>query len=309
VKWLLELGRISGAKLKGNYAEAAERYRQAVLAGRSAGVSEERTAEVEREWGMTEAGMGHAEEAERLVSEADDAIRRSMGDEHPRRIRFLMARGFTAELRGDNRAAYEYDMQAIQLGERVAPDHSSLAPAYNNACTNLYYLGDARGALPLCEKSIEICLRHYGAENLRMVHAVLSAGHALVALNRYDEGIARYKSILAFEQKNGATRQIYFIEARAGLGRALLLSGKPKEAIASLEQALVLRRESDAASIHIERVDGEARFALAQALWQIGTRTARVASLAQEALAIDRRIHRDDEATRIERWLEAHPAP
>jgi tetratricopeptide (TPR) repeat protein len=142
-----------------------------------------------------------------------------------------------------------------------------------------------------------------------MVHAVLSAGHALVALNRYDEGIARYKSVLAFEKKNGASKQIYFIEARVGLGRALLLSGKPKEAIAALEEGLALRRESQAASIHIERVDGEGRFALAEALWQVGTRTARVANLAREAVAIDRRIHRDDEATRIERWLEAHPAP
>lgn len=73
-----------------------------------------------------------------------------------------------------------------------------------------------------------------------------------------------------------------------------------------LERALVLMAKTELTGMEGQRLLADAQFALAEALWDSGSRGTRIAELAQAALATQRRTKNASVAREVESWLEHH---
>jgi hypothetical protein len=118
------------------------------------------------------------------------------------------------------------------------------------------------------------------------------------------------RTSLALRRKAGRPEEADDANPLSGMGKDLLMLGRPAEAIAPLERAEALR-----ATLEAQPPVAETRFMLARALWEGGGDKRRARALAEQA--------RQDvlpEATRfggslrtgldaIDEWLATHRAP
>jgi tetratricopeptide (TPR) repeat protein len=141
--------------------------------------------------------------------------------------------------------------------------------------------------------------RQGSAANILLAISSTNSGDALLGLRRYADAAARYDEALAIYVKRGTDADVYTL---GGLGMALLGEGKPRDALPSLERALVVADKSNDPSA--ESMSGRARaeLALAQALRATAGPTPRISDLARAAASDFRRAGDEDQAVAAEAW-------
>jgi tetratricopeptide (TPR) repeat protein len=195
--------------------------------------------------------------------------------------------------------------RALQVRQRLFGEgHPSLATALVNLGEDLTKLGRAGEALPLLRRAVVLAAASEprggdGYYRHRLAAALRATGAGQAALEEDLRAVAA-------SAKAGQRGTYWESWPLTGQGQDLLLLGRPKEAVAPLEQAALERREG---TLPIEIA--ETRFALAQALWESGARP-RALALAREALEV---LRPDAErygswyavtAKQMEGWLLAH---
>jgi tetratricopeptide (TPR) repeat protein len=301
--WLEAMGMVRDHQ--GRFEEAAALDREAVETARRMG-GEERLARAERMLAYGEDSVGHRDEARRLAEEADAAIVRSMGAEHPIRVHYLMTRAFAAGESGNHALSLDLNRQAIALAERVSPDDGELATMENNVCAELFSLGECTEALSYGRKAVEQSTRVSGPDSVNVSYAYSSTGDALYCLRRYDEAAAAFASSMAIHERTDNEREPCYVHSLLGIARARLASGKAPGAIAPLEKALAISEAAEG-GLSLEEEDAAGvRFTLAKALWETGKRTPRISQLAKAATAIDVHAGREDAAGEVKGWLASH---
>jgi tetratricopeptide (TPR) repeat protein len=292
---------------QGRYEDAADFHRRALDTGRRASLRPAPVARIEMSLSYDEASLGHAGEAQRLADEADDIVVRAMGAEHPIRIGYLAARAFASGADGDVHQALALDQQAIALAEGVAPDDDAeLQVLYNDVCTDLYDLGDCTGARPYCAKAVESSRRASGPDSQYLSYAYGSLGDVLSCLHDYDDAAADFESSVAIFERTATVRDPGYVHSLLGAGQNRLLEGKASLALPLLEKSLAIVPGGEG-KLESEKKDAAGvRFALAQALWQTGSRSPRVAELARTAADIDERSGNGQGAAEVRAWLQSH---
>ena len=290
----------------GKYRESRDKLAAALALARRAGSGPQRIADTERMLAGKLAAIGDVDEAQRLVTEASESIRRTVGDEHPARIPYLLTMGYVASERADYKAGLASTREAIHLAERIAPDHMRLPVLYNNESNFLFELHDYEGALAAGERTVATALKVFGPDSVQVAYGYSAAGNALVALGRFDDAAARYERAVAIHEK-AAADEPDLVQALTGWGRARTRAGNAAAAIPMLERALALMSKTQLTGMEGQRLLADAQLALAQALWQSGSRAARIGDLAQAALATQRATKNAGAVTEIESWLEHRP--
>jgi tetratricopeptide (TPR) repeat protein len=302
--WFLAMGMLRDHQ--GRFEEAAAFDREALEAARRAGGKPETVARAQKILAYGLASLGQREEARRLAEEADQTIARTMGEDHPERVDFLMARGYVAGEMGDHRTALELNRQAIALDERVAPDDGQLPTMYNNVCSELFENDECTDALAYCHKAVDSSLRASGPDSVNVSYAYSSTGDALSCLHRYDEAVGAFASSVAIHERTNNEQEPCYVHSLLGIGQARLLAGRAAEAVAPLEKALAVSSAAEG-GLALQEADASAvRMALAKALWQSGKRTARIAELARAAADLDDRAGRESAAHEARAWLGEH---
>lgn len=268
--WLLAMGMLRDHQ--GRFEEAAAFDREALEAARRAGGKPETVARAQKILAYGVVSLGQREEAQQLADEADQTIARTMGEDHPGRIEYLMARGYVAGETGDHRGALDLERQAITLAERVAPDDGNLPTLYNNVCSELFENGQCSDALPYCHKAVESTLQASGPDSVNVSYAYSSTGDALSCVHRYDEAIAAFASSVAIHERTSNEHEPCYVHSLLGIGRARLLAGRPAEAVAPLEKALAVSSAAEGGLTLQEKDASAVREALAKALSQSGKR-------------------------------------
>ncbi|MGO8994907.1 MAG: protein kinase domain-containing protein [Polyangiaceae bacterium] len=298
--WLEAMGMLRDHQ--GRFEEAVSFDREALEAARRAG-GDERLASAERMLAFGEVSVGHREEARRLAEEADAAIVRAMGPEHPMRMEFLSARAFTAGESGDHLLSLDLNRQAIALAERVAPDDSELALMENNVCAELTVAGQCAEALRYCRKSVDQGIRVSGPDSVGVSYSYSSTGDALVCLHRYDEAASAFVSSMGIHERTANEREPCYVHSLLGLAKVKLATGHARDALAPLEKALAISTSAEG-GLSLQEEDAAAvRFTLAKALWETGKRTPRIAELASAAAKIDEGAGHDGAAGDVKAWL------
>jgi serine/threonine protein kinase/tetratricopeptide (TPR) repeat protein len=287
----------------GKFREAADRYREAIAVARSAGSNEARVIRVEEDYASAMAAVGDSAEAARAMANVDETVARILGSEHPGRIRALTLRGYVAVASGDYRTGFEFSRQGVELAERVAPDDTNVTAGYNNACRSLYELGEYREALPYCEQGMARSRRTLGEISTGYVYSEVNEAHVLIGLRRYDDAIACAREALEHWKSTGALKDPIVGLALLAIGRAQSRSGRPRVALASLEEALTLDGQRETTARLWEEAGAEIRLELAEVLWRTGARSTRAEMLARQASDTFVRLGATVKGREADAWL------
>ena len=157
----------------------------------------------------------------------------------------------------------------------LGAEHGGVAASLLNIALVLHDLGRDAEAAPVIARAVSLFARLFGADSARLAVAVLDEGEILTELGEHDRARADFERALAIWRAGGGNRFFIGVGLLA-LGRLELAEGLPKDARATLEQALAQVGSEDPASA------AQAQFALAQALWS-STDRSRAITLAREA--------------------------
>ena len=113
------------------------------------------SAEAAEALAQAEAARGRYDEATHLVEDADHQLTRSFGEDHPVRIRILVARSNVAGQANDGRHELEYADAALALAARVDPQASAVVVAQGAACDAHLRLREYASALEACARAAE----------------------------------------------------------------------------------------------------------------------------------------------------------
>jgi tetratricopeptide (TPR) repeat protein len=249
------------------------------------------------------AALGRRQEAENIATATDDKIIRTLGEEHPGRLVSLNVRTYIAMLSLDYKSGGAFALQAVRLGEKLAPADSRTTIAQRNACDALARTGHAAVALPYCDSAIAGMLKAYGPDSAYTAEARGVKGTALLALERYPDAVAENEEAVRIFEKIGALKHPSVLDALSGIGRAQLAMGQPRRAVATLERALAIAETNDLNAPDYKVSGAEVRFALARALASSGGAPARIDELASVSAETYRSLGLEQQARQVADWL------
>jgi tRNA A-37 threonylcarbamoyl transferase component Bud32/tetratricopeptide (TPR) repeat protein len=250
------------------------------------------------------AALGRREEAERIATATDDKIIHTLGEEHPARLVSLNGRAYIAGLSFDYKTSGALALQAVRLGEKVAPGDRRTTVAQINACDALGRTGNASGGLPYCDLAIAGALKAFGADSDYTAEARSSKGTALLALERYPDAVAEYEETVRVFEKIGATKHPTVVGALGGIGRAQLAMGQPGRAVATLERALAIAETIELSTPNDKVIGAVVRFALARALASTGGAPDRIDHLTSASVEVYRSLGLEQQAREVADWAD-----
>jgi tetratricopeptide (TPR) repeat protein/predicted Ser/Thr protein kinase len=297
---LLALGMMRQAQ--GRYPEGFDDARQALELAERSGTSPPAIADTKR---LLAATTSSNAEGLRWIGEADDLVVRSMGAEHPARIRMLGLRAVVLSGSGEHRAALDVYAQAAALSDRVAPEDAYLPILYANWCDEVM-LDSPADAIPYCDKAIDVGARVLGPDSINLAYAYTDKARALLRLRRYSDSVAQFQKAVDIHVRTNTEVDFDCVNACAGMAEALTQLAMPAQAVASAERAVALGSRATSLSPEHEMNLAVARLTLAKALWASGNRTARVTELAQAAREVFTAHGDAEDAKDIGDWVASH---
>jgi tetratricopeptide (TPR) repeat protein len=191
----------------------------------------------------------------------------------------LQARGECALIEGRADAAIEIHRRVKELKDRVlGRDNPEAISTASNLAISLTAAGRPAEASALLLEIRGRLARVLGDEHPRLGLIAANEGEAFNADHRPAQAREAFERALGIWRKTSAS-PAFFGFASTGLGIALLGLDRPGEAIPALEEGLRLGIEGHGDSATL----GQARFALARALWTRPDARARALALAREA--------------------------
>jgi tetratricopeptide (TPR) repeat protein/predicted Ser/Thr protein kinase len=188
--------------------------------------------------------------------------------------------------------------QARGLMEKeLGPEHPFVAAMHNNIGVTQAELGLFEDARISYERALDTTRKALGPEHPEVANTLVCLGRALVRIGELSEAELQLQSGLTLGQRTLGSEHALIAEAMLGLGELHLARGRPAQALAPLERALVIRPPADSA---------ETRFTLARALFTTGQDQARAQRLAADALEHYRRIGNHPKGQEVSRWLAEH---
>jgi tetratricopeptide (TPR) repeat protein len=255
--------------------------------------------------GLTDlyAALGRMRDADRIAGTADGEVVRLLGEDHPARVTSLTDRAYIAGLAFDYQAAAGFAMQAVRVGDKVAPGSSAHVLAIINTCDSLARTGQAPAALPYCERAIEGARSAYGAESDMAAEAHYSTGTALLALQRPADAIAEFEQTVAIYEKFGTRKHPTVAAALGGIGLARLSMGSARLGLPPLEDALDIVETIDLHTPSDRVIAAEIRFTLARSLAEVGGPATRIEQLARASAKSYVDLDLGDRARAVDSWL------
>jgi tetratricopeptide (TPR) repeat protein len=253
--------------------------------------------------------------AVRESGEAEDALlycRRALGivERHPAQIRpravVHTTIGLTLSALGRPEALH-YLRRAAELFEQAfGPNHPFLPLAVSHVGLELERQGRIdeaiahhRRALAVRQGQAGLSDRSVASMTTSLADALRAKGRLALARDSYERGCHLFEKTLGRDHHHLA-------RPLTGLGLVLLAQGKAADAVRVLERALAVVQGAQGRDAE----KGEARFALARALWRTPAARPRARSLAQEARPHFQRVpwYRREVLPKVEAWLARHQA-
>jgi len=246
--------------------------------------------------------LGDVARGEHEITLALELYRTQLGADSSEVANCEQALSQAGQYRGDYAAALEHAERAEQIyAKRLGADHPRHGEALNGLGVLRFMRKDFTGSLAAYEAAYPI-LRTAG--NAHKVGILLSnTGETLLALGRAEPAQDYFERALDILRKSLGAEHADLALPLKGLGLAHLSRGQPREALAPLERALVLRTQSAAASDPQEIA--EIRWGLARTLRALGREPARARELAEAAATAYRSLGSEsaERVREISRWL------
>jgi len=266
---------------EGKFPEAAETARQALVLGeRAHGPESPQVAAVLSNLGVFYGEMGKDKES-LAASLRGLAIRRKvLPPGHPDlgKSYNTLANAYFGLNRRDLALSY-YQQAAEVFGRSYGAAHPQTLGVRSNIAILYKNEGRYADALRLYDEDRQAQEAIHGREHPDVTRPLDNSAEVLYLEKRYAEALEIYRQTLAIDSKVLGPSHFDLSFSLKGVGISLLGLGRSREAIAPLEQALVLREREPGR----EQAVAECRFFLAEALWDGGGDRQRAVRLARQA--------------------------
>jgi tetratricopeptide (TPR) repeat protein/predicted Ser/Thr protein kinase len=298
------LGALSGDEAK--YDEALQYARRALaIRERMDGPNSIGVAHVLVEMGRNLDGQGRYAEAETAARRGYSIYERQVGPAH---LDTLFARAILGyALQGQRRYDEALDLYRRSLAalEAKGGQATAMLPEVLIAMSEtLVHKRAYDEAQTYARRALEVSEKTYGPWHADVAAALMPLGDALRGQAQYAQALAQHRRALAVFEKSGGATSPFVATALVGIGLTELDLHAPREAVPLLERALATLQKQPGEPTG----RGEARFALARALWEGGRDRGRARALASEARSDYTSAEAKDEKhlAEIDGWLDAH---
>ena len=224
--------------------------------------------------------QGKYDEAFATMRQATDVFAEIYGEQPKAAEVALMGKAGEALMAGDFAASAAMERQRVVLLERlIGADSVDVAYARSSLGMSLEYSGRLEEARAMRRTTLVIFARD---PTPRMTEELTSIGAVELELGRDADAIETFQHAVTLAKAFPDDPYGELATAQAGLGRGLVRTGRPREAIPYLEASLAWREHH--ADVSAARL-GAPRWFLAQALWQSGGPKLRSRALARQAQA------------------------
>jgi eukaryotic-like serine/threonine-protein kinase len=258
--------------------------------------------------GNVYAQLGRHEEALAAHQRTLAIFERTISPEHPDHVATLNNLATALQALGRYDEALEVQARSLAILERKeGAEQADVAMALNNLGSIHIERGAPDDALPVLRRALTIWERELGPDHPYVAAALLNLGVVHLARGEPSEALAMDQRALALWEASLEPQHPYPTSARLQIGLDLLALGRAREAVAPLERALADRQSSSQPLAAL----GEARFALARALWDGDGDRTRAAALAWQALDDRRALEpRPPRALHgVREWIERNDVP
>ena len=249
--------------------------------------------------------LGAYDEALASYRRALEIRRRSLGPDHVRVAVSLTDIANVLTVRERYQEALDNYRAALEVFEKtLGPSHGHVATTLNNLATALLHQGRPRQARGHFMRALEMREEIHGTDREPVAEILYNLGETELRLATYDAALRHFRRCHAIWQSVHGADHFLIADAETGIGRALLGSGAPREALTILESALTRRPETPRDPVF----EAKTQFALARALAAAGRDPVRARELARAARDNFRQTEKTSrhELDQVETWLAAH---
>ncbi len=230
--------------------------------------------------GATASGEGKYEEAIKYLERALTIEQQSLGPEHPRVAATLLGLGGMYNMLGRNEEGVPLIKRAIAIQQKtLGPEHPELAMSLHNLGTLLNGMGRSEEAYDDFKRAAEILTKALGPEHPYVAYPEIGMADALAAQHKYEECLPHAERALEIEEKTLEADHPDLAFALISLGRCQLGVGHTAAAVGFYERAVALREKRASAPADL----ADARFGLAEAIWETGRDRQRAIHLVEQA--------------------------
>jgi len=174
------------------------------------------------------------------------------------------------------------DLEAVRIKTRaLGADHFDVAYSEGNLAGVLAQLGRFDEAVETSTRALAILAKVLGPDHPAIAYVLSDVADLMIAKGRYAEAETAAQRAIAIWERELDQGNPVFAYALVPLGRSLMAMGQPARSASLLERAITLASHKDPDHMLL----GEARFALACALRDLGQSPERAERIAEEARA------------------------
>jgi eukaryotic-like serine/threonine-protein kinase len=332
---------------QGRYAEALDHFDRALASYREHFGDEHSTAATAMQnMAVAKVALGRQDEAYQLLLDALALRERVQGASHPSVAAVLIALADIEDERGERHKAIERFERAIAIRtESFGEDSASLSLPLRGLAWTLAHVGDFDRAITTMRRAVAMEEAEHGPDHPELASSYDYMGAVLARAGRLDEAEVELERSLAIEVRVHGPDHLFAMQKRLNLGILMNLKSDHARAERECGQGLGYLLRTDAAPMYVPYAQachgvsleglgrhrqaqevleravagleaaqadpanlGEARFALARALWALGRERPRALELAESAAAAydASESHDAAKAADVRAWLAAH---
>ncbi|MEM6990332.1 MAG: serine/threonine-protein kinase [Myxococcota bacterium] len=246
--------------------------------------------------------IGDAETAIEAQSEALAIRRRVLAPDHPDIAESLSNLGRAYGLVGRIADALAVENEALTIRRKAFGDsHPAVATSLSSIGITLHNEGRFEEALDHQRRALAIREKVLGPQHPHVAMVLINMGFDLQNLERNDEALDAHRRAEVIVREAYGTDHLLITYALTGQGDALMAMARPAEAVTALERGVAIAEAHDQDFLAL----GQARFALARALWAAGKDRPRALATAAKARGEFERAGEPGRATveAMDAWL------
>ena len=191
--------------------------------------------------GISQLGLGQAENAIRLLSKARTTLTAQLGPDHPDTLESVnnLALGYQAA--GKLALALPLFEETLKRAKaKLGPDHKETASSMNNLAVAYHDAGKLALALPLLEETLEWRKAHLGPDHIHTLSSMDNLAVCYQAAGKTNLALPLFEETLKLSRAKLGPDRIDTIQTMNNLAWAYSISGKRELGLPLFEEALIL---------------------------------------------------------------------
>jgi tetratricopeptide (TPR) repeat protein len=242
---------------------------------------------------------GEYAEAKQLSERGLSIKELALGPEHPSVANSLGNLALVLEGMGSYAEAQPMLERVVAIKQAaLGPEHPDVASTLNNLAENHRSLGEYQEALALHQRALAIKESALGPNHTSVGLSLTNLAIVYQALGEYEQAKTHFERALVIFERDLGDAHVHLSYPLLGLAEIALEQQRAADALPLAERGLALRDQPGQRPADV----ANARFIVAQALWETGGSRSRAHDLAMQARASFQSV----DVAKVDAWLASH---